>query len=160
MNAFDQTITELGLIRDPNAKTESYFCQYGEQIVLRPLHVMALKHRLAESGEHILRISLHESPASDFHQMIIVQRRRDGEIRPHKHLSKDESHHVIEGVLVVEAHFDDRTLVTRLGAPGSGLPIMDRIKAGVYHATIAETEFVVFHESKPGPFNGSDSIFL
>ena len=45
-----------------------------------------------------------------------------------------------------------------LGVPESGLPFMIRVPSGVWHTTVAESDIVVFHESRPGSFTGGDSV--
>ena len=92
--------------------------------------------------------------------MLIVAKRGEP-IRAHKHLTKEETYHMIEGRMLIDFYDDAGRSKGRLtlGAPGSGLPFLFRVRPNTFHTTVPETEFAVFHESRPGPFDGGDSVF-
>lgn len=149
----------LELVQDPSAKSEAYYSRSPAPAITDAV-VAALKERLIRSGGHTVRICLHEGPEAAFHEMAVVHK-KGGVFKPHKHLAKDESYHMIDGVLRIEIFDEPGRLVetVRLGASGTGLPFWIRIRPGVWHATIPETDFAVFHEARPGPFKGGDSVF-
>lgn len=148
----------LDLRLDRRGKSEALYCAAGSAI--DSAVVAALKQRLAASGAGSMRICLHADPEAPVHDMIIAL--KGGEATPvHKHASKAETYQMIEGRMRVD-FFDDQGRPagsTVLGAPAAGLPFMIRISAGRWHTTVAETEYAVFHESRPGPFDGGDSTF-
>lgn len=156
MNGLPDT---LELVQDRTAKSEAYYSRSAAPVITDEV-VAALKARLARSGGTSVRICLHAGPESAFHEMVIVHK-KGGAFKPHKHLAKDESYHMIEGVLGIEIYDEPGRLVqtVRLGGPGTGLPFWIRIRPGVWHATVPETDFAVFHEARPGPFKGGDSVF-
>lgn len=149
----------LELVQDRSAKSEAYYSRSPAPVITDSV-VAALKTRLAQTGGGSVRICLHEGPDSAFHEMVIAHK-KGGVFKPHKHLAKDESYHMIDGVLRIEIYDEPGKLVetVRLGAFGTGLPFWIRIRPGVWHATVPETDFAVFHEARPGPFKGGDSIF-
>jgi cupin fold WbuC family metalloprotein len=153
-------IPELGLVRDIDAKTESYFCEKNQHLILTEEHVQQLKNHLVKTNNYSVRINLHRSSDDIFHQMIIIHR-KGGLFRPHKHLYKEESHHIIEGKLRINIYNSDGTIKdsTVLCLLEPGLPMIFRLRENTWHETIPESEFAIFHESKPGPFLSNDSIF-
>lgn len=149
----------LELVQDASAKTEAYYSRSRAPAITDSV-VAALKERLTLSGGHTVRICLHEGPEAAFHEMAVVHK-KGGVFKQHKHLAKDESYHMIDGVLRIEIFDEPGRLIetVRLGAAGTGLPFWIRIRPGVWHATVPETDFAVFHEARPGPFKGGDSVF-
>lgn len=148
---------DLALKRDETGKSEAYYCLEKSSVSVDEALIAELKGKLAAGG--VIRICLHSSPNSALHEMIIVQR-RGHDFPPHKHARKEESYHMIEGRLRV-VFFDDSgkpSSASTIGGPGTGLPMLLRVRAGVWHSTSAETEFAVIHESRPGPFDGGDSL--
>ncbi|MBI5625219.1 MAG: cupin fold metalloprotein, WbuC family [Elusimicrobia bacterium] len=148
----------LKLVRDPLAKSESYYSLSTAPAITDSV-VAALRTRLAQTGGSTVRICLHENPDSPFHEMVIVHK-KGGVFKPHKHLEKDESYHMIDGILRIVIFSETGVPVEtiRLGSAGTGFPFWIRIRQGIWHATIPETEYAVFHEARPGPFKGGDSI--
>lgn len=149
----------LELVQDHSAKTEAYYSRSRVPMISDSV-IVALKARLDRSGGSTVRICLHEGTDSAFHEMAIVHK-KGGVFKPHKHLAKDESYHMIDGVMRIEIFDEPGRLVEtiRLGAAGTGLPFWIRIRPGIWHATIPETDFAVFHEARPGPFKNGDSVF-
>lgn len=122
--------------------------------------IEALKERAAHSPRRRTRICAHRGDAEKVHEMLIVLA-RDSYIRPHKHLHKSESFHLIEGAVDV-IFFDDAGMVTEvvaLGDPSSGRPFYYRTDQSRYHTLRIGTEFLVIHETTNGPFNRADTVF-
>lgn len=148
----------LDLVRDPEARSESYYSQSAHPAVDRAV-VAALKSRVRAEGGTI-RVCLHPGAAAALHEMVVVHR-RGGSFRQHKHLTRDESYHMIEGVMRVELYDDDGRVrqVFLIGDAASGRPFLLRVSRQTWHATIPETEFAVFHETRTGPLDRADSVF-
>jgi len=142
--------------RDPKAKTVAWFSEYGTIGVSRAL-LEEMKAR-ARKDRTDLRICLHESPIATYHDMIILQH-RENFYRPHKHLNKGETWHILEGRLTSFV-FDDLGKVTDTCCLSPEGTFLFRISTGKYHMGIPVSDIVIYHESKPGPFLGpEDSIF-
>ena len=104
------------------------------------------------------RICLHESPSSNFHEMVILEH-RGHYCRPHKHLVKGESCHIIEGKLGIFLFNDEGEIVYTdlLGEDGH---LISRLGAAQWHSVVAVSDYAIYHEAKPGPFSQQDdSIF-
>ena len=106
------------------------------------------------------RICAHRQGSDLLHEMLIVLE-RDTYIRPHKHLAKSESFHIIEGAVDVII-FDDAGAVAdviELGEYRSGRSFYYRLADPLFHTLIIRSERVVFHETTNGPFRKEDTIF-
>ncbi len=90
--------------------------------------------------------------------MIIFQW-RDTYVRPHKHLNKEETCHIIEGGHVFFVLSDDGEVLHRFEMQKEKNFIC-RAKKNLFHMSVPVSEYVIFHESKTGPFElYSDSIY-
>lgn len=117
--------------------------------------------RLAEhNARKRVRICAHKDIEDKLHEMFIVHT-RDTYVRPHKHLGKSESFHVIQGVVDVVV-FDDTGEVANVIEMGdylSGKTFYYRIADPLYHTLLIRSEVIVFHETTNGPFERSDTLF-
>jgi cupin fold WbuC family metalloprotein len=113
-----------------------------------------LKARAAETPRHRTRLCTHPEPASGLHEMIIVHG-RDAYVRPHRHIGKPESLHVIEGEATAVLLSDEGKVTerVRLGGPGSSGTFYYRIESAVFHTLLIESDWFVFHETTAGPFD-------
>lgn len=106
------------------------------------------------------RFCLHHDLSDQVHEMVIAFC-RESYIRPHRHLNKSESFHVIEGKLLV-VFFDDDGKVTRridMGPIGSGCTFFYRLSSSLWHTVVPLSEFVIIHETTGGPFIREESEF-
>ena len=119
-----------------------------------------LKGALAHSAKARVRICAHPSAQDGVHEMIIALA-QGSYIQPHRHLSKSESFHLIEGELDIII-FDEAGKVAetiRMGTYDSGLQFYYRMNASLYHTVIVRTSRVIFHETTTGPFVTGDAEF-
>lgn len=119
-----------------------------------------VKQRAACSPLQRARILAHRDSAASLHEMLIAQTQYVY-VRPHKHIGKPESMHVIEGAVTL-VFFDDDGLISdthALGTPNSGRPFYFRNDLPRYHTFLIETPFLVFHETTLGPFRRDDTVF-
>jgi cupin fold WbuC family metalloprotein len=107
-----------------------------------------------------VRVCTHDSPNSKLHEMFIVHT-KECYVRPHKHIGKDESISVIEGVVdvVLFNNTGDICEVINLDAVSPVGLRYCRLPSSTYHMFIIRTEFLVFHECTQGPFIRNDTIF-
>lgn len=122
--------------------------------------IEALKQRALGNPRRRIRICAHPDTADRLHEMLIVHT-RGAYVRPHKHLQKSESVHIIEGEVNV-VFFDDAGAVAevvRMGDYGSGRKFYYRIGGPRYHTLLITSEFLVFHEVTNGPFRREDTVF-
>jgi cupin fold WbuC family metalloprotein len=122
--------------------------------------VLLLKVLARSSRRGRARICAHDSPDDAIQEMLIAVS-GGGYLRPHRHLRKCESFHVVEGAADV-ALFDDRgnlaDLIT-LGEPGTPDDFFCRIPAGMFHTVLPRTPLFVLHEVTRGPFIAGDAEF-
>lgn len=105
------------------------------------------------------RICAHANDEDPLHEMMIVLS-RNTYIPPHKHLDGAESLHVISGIAYLMKFDDDGNLreVVALGPPDSGYQFYYRLSSPVFHSFLIKSEQFIFHETKLGPFEPSNTI--
>lgn len=142
---------------DKTGKTIAYFCRRKPVKVDRYL-VEELKQRSVDLGNKNVRLCLHEDSSATFHNMIILER-EGNYYRAHKHLTKGEVFHIIEGRMAVFAFNDQGMILDRVILSSEGNFIY-QVGINMYHAVMPLSDLVIYHEAKPGPFLGDkDSVY-
>ena len=106
------------------------------------------------------RLCLHLDHRDSVQEMVIAFC-QGSYVRPHRHVNKSESFHVIEGELMVIL-FDDKGQVTRrikMGPSSSGYTFLYRLSSSLWHTVVPLSEFVIVHETVTGPFAKEDTEF-
>lgn len=140
------------LVSDGVYTATSPFFRFG------PEEVRFLEEVVASTGKGRARICAHRTPEDPLHEMLILIS-AGSYVRPHRHLGKSESHHVVRGEADV-VFFDDEgrlTSVERVGSPGSGRAFYYRISEPVFHSLIVRGDAYVVHETTNGPFVPGDA---
>ncbi len=140
---------------DTSGRSVGYFCKTSPVCVDADL-LNALKRQAQQITDKDIRLCLHSTPEALFHDMIILTRKGRYQT-PHKHNEKAESWHIIEGVMGVFV-FDQAGKVIQASRLEPGGSIVYRIDPGFYHAVMPMSDIVLFHESRPGPYRGADSL--
>ena len=144
------------IVQDKNAKSMSFFCK--EEIVYLSKDIIDELKKIACNEKRDVRISMHQSPESDLHNMIILQH-KGTYVRPHMHLIKAEAYQLIAGILSVFIFDEAGNVIDRCNMSPEG-NFLYRFEKKYYHMSIPTSDFVIFHESKIGPFiREGDSIF-
>lgn len=105
------------------------------------------------------RLCAHKDERDELHEMIIFHK-KGYKVRPHKHIDKSESFHIIKGEATIIV-FDDEGNILRkveMGAYGSGKVFYYRLNKELYHTLIIHKD-LLFHEVTKGPFYPEDTIF-
>ena len=89
---------------DSTGKSIAFF-SIKKPIAVNKDLINELKENWLLSPDKNLRICLHDSPSSLFHEMVILET-QGKYYRPHKHMNKGESYHIIEGKLGI-VNFND-----------------------------------------------------
>jgi cupin fold WbuC family metalloprotein len=144
------------------ARAESAEVLYAAEpiVTVDAATIEALKRGAAVNPRGRIRLCAHRSVADSVHEMLIVHT-RDTYVRPHKHLDKCESFHVIEGDVDVVL-FDEAggiTDVIAMGSLQSGRRFYYRIADPLYHTLLIRSDVLVFHETTPGPFRREQTVF-
>lgn len=122
--------------------------------------VAFLKRQAQSSPRRRARICAHGSNDDALHEMLIAIS-ADSYIRPHRHVGKSESFHIVEGDVDV-AIFDESGAIAdviRLGAPGSGRQFFYRLSESAFHTLLIRTDYLVVHEVTNGPFSRDGTVF-
>jgi cupin fold WbuC family metalloprotein len=152
-------------IRDGSAATarpESPEVRYATDavVVVGAADVARLKAEAEQNERRRIRLCAHAGVDDRLHEMIIVHT-NDTYVRPHKHVGKSESFHVIEGEVDVVL-FDDEggvTDVIPMGTAASGRAFFYRIATPIFHTLLIRSNVLVFHETTGGPFRRTDTVF-
>lgn len=122
--------------------------------------IAGLKRRAAANPRNRVRLCAHRDPGDAVHEMLIAVG-RGCYLRPHRHLAKSESFHVIDGEADVVL-FDDSGGVTEiipLGDYASAKTVYYRLFDQCFHALLIRSEFFLYHETTSGPFDPSETLF-
>ena len=122
--------------------------------------IETLKDRSKRNKRKRIRLCAHNSVIDGLHEMFIVHT-KETYVKPHKHLNKAESLHVIEGLVDIIIFDDEGAIIDvfQMGDYLSGKKFYQRISDSYYHSMIIRSEFLVFHEVTSGPFRRSDTVF-
>ena len=145
---------------DANVASEEVLVSRGPITTIGRHDIEVLKTKALENERKRIRLCAHSSVEDKVHEMLIVHT-KNTYVRPHRHLDKSESFHIIEGELDVVV-FDDAgsiELVARLAEPASGGQFYYRLSDGPYHTVIIRSNIAVFHETTSGPFRKSETVF-
>ena len=82
-------------------------------------------------------------------------------VRPHRHVGKSESFHIMEGELDVVLFEDDGAVreVIRMGSYQSGQVFFYRLMEPRFHTVLVRSPHVLVHETTNGPFDPADTEF-
>lgn len=119
-----------------------------------------LKERADLNERKRARLCAHTGTDDKLHEMVIVLK-KEAYIRPHKHLNKTESFHIIEGLVDVVIFDEDGRIVdvVEMGDYSTARNLYYRLSDPYYHTVLIRSDFLVFHETTDGPFDRSKSIF-
>lgn len=116
--------------------------------------------RAKQNPRKRIRLCAHKDTNNTLHEMLIVHA-RGCYVRPHKHLAKSETFHIISGLVDVVLLDDAGQVVevVRMGDYASGRKFYYRLADPLYHTLLIHSDYVIFHEITNGPFNRADTIF-
>ncbi|RKZ85909.1 MAG: cupin fold metalloprotein, WbuC family [Candidatus Parabeggiatoa sp. nov. 1] len=119
-----------------------------------------LKEKAILSERKRVRLCTHKDVEEPLHEMLIVLR-KETYVRPHKHLHKSESFHIIEGLVDVVIFDDEGKIieVIQMGDYASERRFYYRLSSPYYHIPFIISDYVVIHETTNGPFNRADTLF-
>jgi len=119
-----------------------------------------LKTRAAGNPRRRARLCAHGSPDDLVHEMLIVHT-ADTYVRPHKHLDKVESFHVVEGEGRIVLFDDDGRIdrVIRVGSYSTDRCFYYRLSSASFHTVLIDSPVLVFHETTSGPFRPHETVW-
>jgi cupin fold WbuC family metalloprotein len=141
--------------QDEKAKSITYFSIKRPVCVSKEL--IGMLKRISEENENKnARLCLHASPDDSLHDMIILEYQNKKCRKPHKHLEKEETLHMIEGKMVSLIFDEKGTLVDKTCLDENNLAY--RTSRNQYHVWLPLTNHVIYREIKQGPFKQEDNI--
>jgi cupin fold WbuC family metalloprotein len=113
----------------------------------------------ARNERRRMRLCAHRSVDDPLHEMLIVLA-RDTYVRPHKHLHKSESFHVVEGEADIVVFEEDGSIrdVIPMGEYSSGACFYYRLADPCYHGLVVHSEVFVYHETTGGPLDPAQTV--
>ena len=134
---------------------------YAEKLVteINGNDLTFLKNNVKNPQNKRIRICTHLNEEESLQEMFIVLS-KESYIRPHKHINKSESLHVLEGAADV-VFFDDEGKVLEiitLSDYFSYNSFYYRINKPMYHTLLVTSDVFIFHETTQGPFRESETI--
>ena len=114
---------------------------------------------LANPRERV-RLCSHPDVNDPLHEMLIVHT-KGIYVRPHRHLNKSESFHVIEGRVDVVIYDESGEIreIMEMGDYASGKCFYYRIGEPLFHTLLIHSDFLIFHETTNGPLKREDTVF-
>jgi cupin fold WbuC family metalloprotein len=139
-----------------NAKSLSFFCTDKNGMLNNDM-INELKRVAFETKKNV-RLNLHSTPESGLHSMIIFQW-NNSFLKPHKHESKSEICHIIEGKQRFFLFNEEGKVLEKIdNSSTSNMVVL--IDENSYHTSIIDSEYVIFNEVKRDPYlKEKDSVF-
>ena len=140
-------------------KNDEVFVTESDVVSVSESDIAFLKKQALANPRKRARICAHRDSADALHEMIIAIG-KGSYLRPHKHIGKSESFHIIEGEASV-ALLDDNGTITQviaLGAPGTGKSPFYRLSDDRFHMLVVLSDVLVMHEVTNGPFIREQTI--
>lgn len=101
------------------------------------------------------RICLHKNDSDKVNEMIICTY-EGAYVRPHMHMKKSESYHMIEGTCSL-IFFDNTGKTTKVIKTIKDNII--KVPCSIWHTMIVTSKYCIIHEVTNGPFNTGNTIF-
>ena len=119
-----------------------------------------LKKKAKLNKRKRIRLCAHKGHEDSIHEMLIVHDKMCY-VRPHKHLNKTESFHIIEGLADIVLFGEDGQInnVIPMGDYATGRKFFYRLPQSCYHTLLIRSEVLVFHEITNGPFRPEDTVW-
>ena len=142
------------LIEDKKAKSKSFFFR-NENTIFNKKFITFLESNYLKYKKDI-RICMHKKSSDKHHDMIILQQRKNFYL-PHKHLKKGETYHIIKGKMICVLFYNNGKIKSKCVISKNNI---FRTPLNTFHTMAPLTKYVIYHESKMGPFlKKDDSIF-
>ncbi|HLC20111.1 MAG TPA: WbuC family cupin fold metalloprotein, partial [Candidatus Nanoarchaeia archaeon] len=141
-------------------KSKEVFYSAQQFPILSKRDIDVLKEKAQNTERQRSRLCTHPDENAVVHEMFIIHK-RNTYIRPHKHMKKTESLHIIEGTATLIVFDNDGNITKKvmLGDYNSGYPFYYRMNSVTYHMLVITSETLAFVEAATGPFDKSEMVF-
>ncbi len=142
--------------KEIKAKSITYFVD-SEPAVFHRKNIEKMKLISRNGNNANIRFCMHQSCDKLLHAMVILEYKDRKCRKPHKHIEKDEFLQMIEGEMLALMFDDNGDLLKKtLLTPQENFVYMN--PAGKYHLWIPLTDYVLYTETKLGPFEQKDNV--
>ncbi len=156
----NKTVNDLAAINKYRQQSAEVLYSKDSLATVDQSDIKHFKQLSSHNPRKRIRLCAHLGQDDLLHEMLIVHE-KSAYVRPHKHLGKSESTHIIEGLVDVVL-FDDEGRIERvisMGDYASGKVFYYRMATPTFHTLIIRSEVLIFHETTNGPFDRSATIF-
>ncbi len=122
--------------------------------------IAELKKKARLNPRRRIRICAHRDIKDSIHEMLIVHE-KSCYVRPHMHIGKTESFHIIEGLVDIILFRENGKInkIIPMGDYHSGRKFFYRLPPANYHTLVIQSDVLVFHEITNGPFRSIDTVW-
>lgn len=122
--------------------------------------IRELKRKAKVNSRRRIRICVHRDVSELIHEMLIIHE-KTCYVKPHKHINKTESFHIIDGLVDIILFNEDGSikLIIPMGDYKSGRKFFYRLPPSIYHTLLIQSDVLVFHEITNGPFRPQDTVW-
>jgi len=141
-----------------NKHSDDVFVVEHAIAALGAAEMLTVREQALRSPRRRARVCAHLSGEDAVHEMMIVLC-SDTYIRPHRHFSKSESFHVVEGevdVIIMDEKGGVKDVIA-LGPWGSGRSFFYRMAKPEFHTLVIRSAHLLIHEVTTGPFDPNDT---
>jgi len=121
--------------------------------------IAELKMKARLNPRRRIRICAHRDIKDSIHEMLIVHE-KSCYVRPHMHVGKTESFHIIEGLADIILFHENGKInrIIPMGDYSSGRKFFYRLPPANFHTLVIKSDVLVFHETTNGPFIAGDTV--
>lgn len=137
--------------------SEVFYTKSSMTSFINKSYINFLKKKVLQTKSKRARICLHKNEKDRLHEMVIILS-KETYIRPHKHLNKAESLHVIDGAADV-IFFNNKGKVTKKVRLSKKKNFFYRLSISKYHTFKIKTKNFIFHETTEGPLIRNKTVY-
>jgi len=140
--------------------TDEVYFPDGKIVQMNRQDFEELKKLALKNPRGRVMLCAHQNEEDDVHELLIVMSKETYN-RPHRHINKGESLHIIEGDAELYL-FDEQGNVKEMVSVGdakTGKTFYYRILGDEYHALRIISDTIIVHETTRGPFEQDSSIY-
>ena len=140
--------------KDSSGNTTAFFFKEKIPIVNKKLLRKFIGY--SKNRKRNIRLCLHSSKKEELHSMLILINKSNNTTIPHKHLKKSEVYQILLGKIKITLFFKKSKKYIILD---KNKPIV-KIPNNIFHLVQSISNISIFHETRVGPFEKSDSKFF
>ena len=138
---------------------EVYYFKDQNILTLTKRDLSFLKSKVKRTKKKRIRFCFHNNKKDSLHEMVILLQ-KGTYIRPHMHIQKPESLHIIEGECdVIFFNTNGQIVDIKNISKKKNSVFYYRLNKPIYHTFVLKSKYVIFHETTTGPLNRSKTKY-